>query len=430
MQHTQKKGTLVNAQYLILWLLFFAPNLFAALPFNLFDCTLSGYIKGETYTDSRRTLSDEVDEISYFPLEQIDDPEGHDINAQASMNMDAFETRICGDFSGLKMGEASLSGKIEVDFEIFYNPVTNVPHMRHAYGKLDWKNFSFLFGHTWHPVVYMEPPTINYNGPSPFDYYARAPQFSCTYHTSKNCDLIATVISETDYTSDGPYGFITEYMRWAKIPNLHLQSRWFLNDHLTGIGIDYKRIAPRIVSNTGFKVHERLSSFAIIWYLRLKWSSFEMNAKINGGQNTTEYGSIGGYAVVRDSTNPITNERKYTNTNNVSLWLDFAIIKNKKIQPGIFIGFAQNLGSHKEIEFDTVDKNGKVIEQKVFGFVPRVNNVFRITPRITSVIYNVTFAGEVEYTSAAYGTLTRYAKAINTKPAELVRCTFGAYYFF
>jgi hypothetical protein len=407
------------------FLFFIALPCAAKLPFSPFECSLSGYIKGETYTDSRRTFSDEVDEISYFPLPQIDDPAGHDINARSSWNMDAFETRVRGSFEGLKVREAKLSGIVEIDFEIFYNPVTNVPHLRHAVGTLDWERFSFLFGQTWHPVVLMEPKTVNYNGCSPFDYYTRAPQFTFIYHPSRICDVSATFSSQVDFLTDGVKGYDSDYIRNGLIPSIHVRCKFNLGNHTISFGGDYKRITPRLESDLHYKVHERLNSFFGTCFIALRWPTIEIIAKLNGGQNTTEYGSIGGYAVKKNSTNPITHERSYTNLKNLGAWLDIEVVKHKHIKPGVFVGVMQNFGSESPIELAPVNPG-----TTIFGFVPNVKNIFRISPRINVEIHNITFAGEVEYSRALYGTITEMGTVIDTTPAELIRCTFGAYYFF
>jgi hypothetical protein len=434
LQHTQKKGTLVVARQIVVALLFFSHSLFSAFPkysFALFDVALSGYLKGETYTDSRQTVADQEDQISYFPKPQVDDPAGHDKNARGTTRMDAFESRVCVDFSGRNMDTAQIVGKVEVDFEIFTDQIYNMPHMRHAYGRLDWNNVSFLFGQTWHPLVFIEGKTINYNGSSPFDFYARNPQFACKYRSSNNFNIIMTLASQTsDYNTDGVVGFSTKYMRDAIIPNFNLRLEKIFGQHIVVVAADYKRIDPRLVSDNGDKVHERLSSGAAMAGVGLSWPSININAKVNWGQNPTDYSGIGGYAVVADSTDAVSGERTYTNISNVGLWIDCEIVKNKKLIPGLFIGYVQNLGSHKKIAFDVVDNNGIIVERNVFGFANTVRNVFRISSRISSLVNSITLSGEVEYTVARYGTLTDHARVVNTRSAELIRCTFGAYYFF
>lgn len=421
----------MKAQHIFILLLFFvSAPLFAKLPFNIFNCTLSGYIKAETYTDSRQTRGDEIIDISFFPKPQELDPAGHDINAQAATYMDAFESRTRVTMEGLKMRDATIKGLIEADFEVFYSGITNIPHLRHAYLTLDWKRASLLLGHTWHPVVFLESKTINYNGSTPFDFYARCPQLAFTYHTSKNVDLIAVAASQVDYDNDGPYGYDSDYIRWALVPNLHLQCKWFLKNHTMSFGFDYRRLTPRLKSDTDFKVNEHINSIAAIWYLGLKWPSIEVNTKVNWGQNVNNYNGIGGFAVREGSADPITDHREYTNISAIGAWMDIEIVKNKKIKPAIFIAYTQNLGSSQPIDFDIVDNNNVLIERRIYGFVPDVHNVIRISSRLTSDINNMTFAGEVEYTRAAYGTITRSATVINTTPAELIRCTFAAYYYF
>lgn len=426
----KKKGTLVRAKYSFVLLLFFTPYLFSKKSIIPFDFSLSGYIKGEYYTDSRQTFDEQPDDVPFFPRRQLDDPTGQDINARWQTQMDAYETRVRLSMDGPEYRDFTIEGVVEFDFEIFFFDATNIPHMRHAFGKIQSKNANLLFGQTWHPVVFIEPQTINYNGNAPFDYYARSPQLTFTYQTPSRVEIVASALMQVDFASDGPYGFSNQYMRWATLPNFHLQVRWNFNNHMMGFGGDYKRLAPRIVSDTGYKVYERISSGAALWYLALKWPSVEIYTKINGGQNVSDYSGMGGYAVQQNSTNPVTGQRTYTNLNNIGGWTDITLTKNSKLQPGIFCAVSKNLGASKKIERDVVDSQGIVIKQNVFGFVNDVDMVFRVSPRFSGTIGSFILSGEVEYTRAYYGTITNMGKVVNTRPAELIRCTFASYYYF
>ena len=419
----------MKAPYSVLCLLFFSPYILTKVSCNFFDYVISGYIKGEAYTDSRQTVDAQVVDQPFFPKKEELDPVRQDINARAQTVFDAFETRIGIDFYNIIIKDAKLRCFLQVDFEVFFLNTTNLPHLRHAYGTLDWKNIQLLFGQTWHPIVFIEPKTINYNGSSPFDYYARSPQVTLTYHTPVNIDIISSASMQVDFVSDGPFGLTNQYMSWAIIPNFDLQIRWLLDTYIMNIGIDYKRIAPRIQSNTHFKVHERLSALTFFWYAGFKWRNVELNTKINIGQNASDFSGLGGYAVKKGSINPISDKRQYTNFRNLGWWVDIEITKNKKIKPGLFIGFAKNLGTSSPIENDIVDKN-IIVEKRIFGFVPDVNNAFRISPRVVSDINKITLAGEVEYTRAGYGEIINNGSIVNIKPVESVRCTFAAYYFF
>lgn len=425
-----KKGTFVYARYRFLLLsLFSVTFLFSELPYIPFKYSFSGYVKGEYYGDSRQTFNAQPDDIPFFPTRAIMDPNCHDINARGQTTMDAFETRIRLDIDVLKYEKFSIEGVVEADFEIFFPEITNFPHLRQAYLKIQTKNTALTLGQTWHPMVFIEPQTVNYNGSTPFDYYSRAPQINFTYRTKQRVDIIGAATMQLDYTSDGPYGAITQYMQWAIIPNFHLQFRWHFNDHVMGGGIDYKRIAPRIESNTGFKIYERLSSGAFLWFLGLKWPVVELYTKVNFGQNASDYNSMGGYAVKKNSTNPITEERKYANLTNIAAWMDLVVTKHPIFNPAIYIGVSKNLGAGKRIEHDVILPNG-LIDRRIFGFATDVDTIFRISPRLTGKIKSIVFSGEVEFTRANFGTINDIGKVVNTKPVDLIRCTLASYYYF
>jgi hypothetical protein len=410
----------VIAWYSFIFLLFLPFPLFSQLSIKPFNFKLSGYIKGELYGDSRQTTSALEDDLNYFPKEQTLDPAGNDINARAQTIMDAFETRMRLDMDGPSYENFSVKGTIETDFEVFTRTIINNMEMRHAFCTIQFKQASFLIGQAWHPMVFVEPPNINYNGATPYDYYARSPQFTFTYRTAKNLDIIASATTEIDYVSTGPNGPSSQYMRLATAPNIHLQLRWSFHDHVMGIGGDYKRITPRLESTTGFKVHERISSGAAVWYLGLKWPVLEILAKINCGQNVFGYNGLGGYAVAFNSINPITGEQKYANLNNAACWADIAIVKYPYIIPGMFFGFAKNLKASRDID----------LQQPFYAFVPNVDVTFRIAPRLSGKINNMTFSAEVEYTRAYYGTLLSSGAVIDTVPVDCIRCTFASYYYF
>src|SRR5437588_1065222 len=72
-------------------------------------------------------------------------------------------TRFGIDFSGPRieaLGDAKLSGKLETDFENGGSESRQIIRIRHAYLKLDWKEFSILGGQTW-DIVSPLFPTVN-----------------------------------------------------------------------------------------------------------------------------------------------------------------------------------------------------------------------------------------------------------------------------
>jgi hypothetical protein len=427
--HEQKEGSLVTQQYFYVCLLFFSPLLIAKSFITPFNYTLSGYIKGEVYGDSRQTFDLESTDLPFFPTPHVLDPTGQDINARGQTQIDAFETRVRATLDGPIYHDVKIEGVLETDFEIFFPHIVNLFHMRHAYGKIIWPYASLLFGQTWHPLVLIDGNTVDYNGSTPFDYYARSPQLTFTYNVHQVMDIIASTSMEVDYTSDGPQGPSSQYMRWATVPNFHLQLRWLIKEHTLGVAADYKRIAPRIVSNTGFRVHERLSSGTGLLYCTLKWPAIEWYIKATIGQNTSAYNGMGGYAVEHNSIDPVTGQQSYANLLNGSLWVDVSITQHEGITPGLFVGISKNFGANKKINPNVI-VNNVIVQQNVYGFATNVSTAFRVSPRLLGKVGSIVFAGEVEYTRAYFGTVTQSGKVVNTTPSDVIRPTFAAYYYF
>src|SRR5690606_20876803 len=235
--------------------------------------------------------------------------------------------------------------------------------------------------------------------------------------------------SQVDFMSDGPIGLSTTYIRNAMAPNLDFQIKGFFGDHVAGAGIDYQRIAPRIVSDNGYKVHEMLSSLIGIAYLKLDLSRVVIKNTIVYGGNVSNYGLLGGYAVEKDSINPVTGKQKYTNLRTLAAWSDFTFLPFYHIESGFFIGIAKNFGSANAIEQNRIDQFGFPI-RTVYGLGTSIDTVFRISPRVRVNIDNLTFAGEIEYTRAAYGCLTNSGHVVNLNPVMNIQFLLSTYLFF
>jgi len=218
-------------------------------------------------------------------------------------------------------------------------------------------------------------------------------------------------------------------MRDAIVPNLHFQLKGFFGDHIAGAGIDYQRVAPRLVSDTGYKVRENLSSIAGLWYLGLKWPKIEINNTLIFGGNLSNYGLIGGYAVQQGSVNPITNTQRYTSTRTLAIWSDWTINPNDSFSTGFFFGADKNCGSAKKV-IPTMDDQGTIIPGTIFGRGNDIDTVFRISPRALFKIKQLVFALEVEYTRAAYGTINDHANVVDVVPVGNTQILFSTFLFF
>lgn len=83
--------------------------------------------------------------------------------ANGDFSMHPRLTRFGIDYSGPrieKLGDAKLSGKLETDFENGGSESRQIIRIRHAFLRLDWKDFSILAGQTWDTVSPLFP-TVN-----------------------------------------------------------------------------------------------------------------------------------------------------------------------------------------------------------------------------------------------------------------------------
>ena len=403
-----------------------------------FPVVFSGYIKYEAFYDTRQVNGLGNDQFLFFPNKKILDPIGKDINAKGQGDMVAIETRLRATVEGPKINGANSFGVIESDFfgfneagfrDIDQFEILNLFRMRYAFVKLDWEKYTLVAGQSWHPTFIPTcfPETISFNTGAPMEPFSRNPQLRFTYH-DKRVNIIAAALSQIRFFNDGPDGFSSKYIRDAVVPNLDGQIQIKIGNHLIGTGLDYKRLVPRIVTNKGFKVRESINSVMVLWYACLAWPSFYFRTKLTFAENASNFAMLSGYAV--HTIDPVTDERTYTNLRTVAFWIDTAIKKFKRIEPGLFIGFTKNLGASKTIEQNVTDDAGTTTEKRVFGIGTDVDTVFRISPRLRWYIKKITAAAELEYTRAAFGTLNNKGKVINTTSVGNTRFLFAVFYYF
>jgi hypothetical protein len=88
------------------------------------------------------------------------------------------------------------------------------------------------------------------------------------------------------------------------------------------------------------------------------------------------------------------------------------------VSGGLFTGFSKNLGSGKDI-------NGSV-----YGRGTDIDYLFRVSPRITFTQGKLSFAGEIESTTAAYGTRGSDGRVSNTHGVSNLRVLLSTIYRF
>lgn len=418
-----------------------------------FGIKFSGFVKSDFFFDTRQTISIREGHFLLWPKEEDLDENNEDVNAKSNYNFLAIQSRLKGVISGPNAFGAKATGFIEADFFGNENKEfadVNGFRLRHAFVKLNWTNTELLAGQYWHPmfVTGCFPGVISFNTGAPFQPFSRNPQLRVTQSFGSIKVLLAALSHRDFATVAGSSG-----LRNSAVPDLNLHIQYTSKDgeagteFLAGMGIEYKSIVPRLVSEVEitpetividftdstasvvkavteeYVVDEKVSSFAGMVYTKIKLAP--ITVKIEGvyGQNMYDAVMLSSYAV-KGTDDAAIGSLMYTPTTMYSVWTDIHT-NGKKIQAGLFAGYTGNLGS---IEFDTAPAN-----DNFKGSRYNLANVMRVSPRIIFNSGKVRFAGEIEYTSAEYGDGENFdieGMPMNTTTVSNIRFLLAAYYFF
>lgn len=407
-------------------------NPLAGLPFVV---TPYGFVKADYYWDTRQVRGRREDHALFWPLRRLCDPCGRDINARSKFQFNAIDSRIGFLIKGPNIGrrkEVGVSAIIEADFFGLSEALINQLRMRHAFFRLDFEKYNshLLFGQFWHPLF--QPDcflrSLSFNLGAPLDTIARQPQIRFAKNFSQGRFTLA-VLSQRDFQSFGPFGFTTMYMRNSKTPNICADFRYqTTHDNFFGASVDFKRLAPRIVSSTGYSVKEYVNSGIAQGYASVGVGRFRMNFKGIYAQNATDLVMISGYAV--QCVAPITDFRRYVPTACFSVWNDSFYdahypCHNFQIEYGLLVGGTKNLGAREALYMDPVTR-----EPIVYSEDPTLAYVWRVAPRILLKRYPLRFGMEFETTGAAFGKIDRFARVYDAVPVHNFRFLFVAYYVF
>lgn len=374
----------------------------------------SGYIKYEWYGDSYQVVGYQSDEDLQSPKKKRLDKYGKDIEARGQFMQNAIETRFRFAFVTdlIKELNSKVTAIIEADFFGLAVPDSELSgqcRFRHAYIQIERKNIAVLAGQFWNPTTILDcyANTISYDGGAPYDPSSRNPLITATIQHG-NTYLILGLVSQLNFTSDGPKGYSNEYSRNAIVPDIHVQLKRKIKTNTYGIGYDIKRLVPRLVTGEDVKTNESLISHSILLYYNFFHEYFSFSSKYSFCQNGTDFGVYGGYAV--HSIDPIDDKRSYTNISSSNLWFDVELHLPHKIDPGLFFGYTYNHGSEKTVLPDIIDQNGNLIERMVYGLDPSVQQSLRIQPRMRMSYGPVVFGLELEVTATAFGSRDAFAR--------------------
>jgi hypothetical protein len=280
-----------------------------------------------------------------------------------------------------------------------------------------------MIGQFWHPMFITEsfPDVVSFNTGAPFQPFNRSPQVRYT-RTFGKVSLVATALAQRDFASNGPDGTSSVYLRNAALPefNLKLQTA-SKNDSrktetLAGVGADFMKLSPRIVTAAGYETEESVMGLAAMAFFKQKWAKWTWKAEAVWGQNLHHLTMLGGYAV-RGVVDEARLDWNYTPIDTLSYWTEVQT-NGAPWQTGLFAGYSKNLGSSHAISGANYAR----------GF--NIDELYRVSPRLVYNVGKMRFAGEAELTAASYGTPDAFGKVRDARFVRNLRLLLAAYYFF
>ncbi len=380
-----------------------------------FGIQFSGFVMANLAYDTRQTVSAREGDLHLYPAPVMPDITGVDINDHPSFNILSIFSRLSGKITGPNAFGAKTSGILEGDFFGQTNGDVNGFRLRHALVRLQWHKTTLMLGQFWSPlfVLGVTPGMVAVSAGAPIQPFSRNPQIRLE-HEANGVKLIAAALTQRDFSSPGPAGGSSGYLKNAVTPDLHLQFQFPGRYAMFGIGGEIKSLLPERVTAGGYKSEEKITTYTGLAYMKASKGIFAFKAEALYGGNMADHLMLGGYAV--SGTDSVTLENSYTGINVVSGWADFSV--GKAVKLGIFAGYTENQGAQEEI---TGPFYGR-------GF--NIHSLKRIAPRIQARYGQTRLAFETEFTSAFYGTPDQKGIVKDTEEVKNIRFLFSSYYYF
>lgn len=355
-----------------------------------------GDINPQIYVDTRKVLEGREGEMLFYPLPEVLDANGNDINAVPRLNMVAITSRLGLRIQTPDMLGAKVTGLMEGDFTGSTGSGINMLRLRHAYMDMRWTNSELLLGQYWTPFVVHEimPGTRPLNMGAPFHPYSRVVQARYTQYFGA-IEAVGVAAFQLDNKSSGPLGGSTEYIRNSCVPDLTAMIRYNSGRLFFGVGYNFLLLKPRtsLVDNEGLThvTNTTFASHSTTVFAKYEFDNWSLRMQAIVSQNMDAHLLMGGYA--ESPFDEAALAYTYQPFGGYTAWLDFGK-STGKWRPGVFFGYAKNTGFEKPVD-DTWLFYGRGLD---------IDFVWRIQPRIGWYVSpNIQFFAEVEYTVAGYG---------------------------
>ncbi|MCO5257759.1 MAG: hypothetical protein M9926_13490 [Lentimicrobium sp.] len=383
---------------------------------NPYSLRFAGFVRADAIFDSRQVVEAREGFLLFYPKKPVYDRNGNDLNAHPTFNQYAMTTRINARATGPDVLGAKVLGFIEADFTGASNSENNSFRLRHGYISLQWKKTRLLAGQYWHPLDLPEmiPNVLSLNTGAPFHSFSRQPQLRMDYRTGI-FNLVAVAAAQRDYVNNGPQGSTSVYLRNSVIPNLHGQIQVKTEKIFAGAGIDFKKLTPRLVTDSLYKADESLNCLSYTVFISWNPGKAAIKTQYVYGQALNDHLMMGGFGVSK--TDPLTKQREYSPLNYHSVWINTQLNLGQW-QPSLFAGFTKNDGSAEELTGPVYARDADI------GYV------YRVAPMITYITGKFSLIAEMEYTTAAYGENDEKYRVISSRETGNLRIGLGAVYSF
>lgn len=383
-----------------------------------------GYVKAEAIYDSRQVFGFREDQLLYYPERKLLDARGQDINARGTFDTYAIQTRLDLAGFGPNVGCTKSVFLIEADFLGRTDRTINEFALRQALMVLHADGITFLAGQAWHPICIpiTFPETISFNEGIPISPFALQPQFRFTF-TNEYFELMLTAIGFLGDRPFGPTELGAKTIRDSLMPDFNILAKISKNENLElYFDLDIMRVLPRLVTNFNYRERNPFTALSTCVTSKISFDNTVWYTRFIYAEDAAVFEMIGGYAV--HNRNPITDERIYTPLRTLAASTE--LIWESDWEPGIFLGYAKNIGANKTI----IPNFGPDNESGIFSLGPDIDYVFRVSPRIRYYNQNLVIGIELEYTRAAYGIITIHGDVANAVPVGNTRFLFATYYVF
>lgn len=402
------------------------------------DVSWYGFIRTDYIWDSRKSAQVREYNLNLYPLDEVLDANGADLNDAGASNFLSVVSRLGTKVKGPNVWGAKISGTLEGDFfgntESSTTSTIGLLRLRHAYINMDWSKTSLTMGQTWYPTFIPEvfPGVANFSTGIMFNPFGWASQVRIKQNFTKEFSGALTAYKEREFTTaTGTNAATNPTTDWSQnsasinsaIPTLHGQLQFKNKNWIAGLGAEFKSLQP-LTKYNNVVTTETVNSTSVVGYFKYSNDKFSVKAYGITGKNMYNLVMLGGFTGYASAGQPM----KFEGNKTTAYWIDIAS-NNKKVAPGLFFGMTTNDGTSKTLAagetasyFVRGISGTRVVDQvmRVSGRVDFKQNKFRVTP-------------EIEYTGATWGDLNANGNGtanLNKKDVSNMRFMVSCVYAF